>query len=129
MQPNTRNQKTPSHQGSSPVGVQVAVAVLALLSALAVPHLERMQDSPEQAKSRHDAQSIMAAANEASAAGVVFPNLEAAIKAMTSEQGVSPAKGPFTNQNYRGPQLSADEIKLAASHLDFVEGTLIYKNL
>lgn len=129
MQSNSHVQKAPSHQGFSTVGVQVAVAILALLSALAVPNLERKRDTPEAAKGRQDAQSILVAANEASAAGVVFLNLEAAVKAMTSDRGVSPAKGPFAHHNYRGPKLSPDEVKMAMNYLEFVDGTLIYKNL
>jgi len=106
------------------VEVQIVVAVIALMAAIAVPQVVRITGQAQAAKDRANAQHVSSVAAAAAAAGAVFTDVDSAVSQLTSEGGALVATGAFAGSRYRLTSLSAAELEGAKRHLQFGGGQL-----
>jgi prepilin-type N-terminal cleavage/methylation domain-containing protein len=117
--------RTRSIRGFTLVEVQISIAVIGLMAAIAVPHVSRISGQAQQAKERANAQNLMSVAVAASAAGVVFTDLDSAVIQLTSAEGVVVNDGAFAGARYRLTSLSGAEAEEAKRYLRFADGQVI----
>jgi prepilin-type N-terminal cleavage/methylation domain-containing protein len=106
------------------VELQIAIAVIALMAAIAVPQVCRITNQAQAAKERANAQNVCSAAAAASAAGVMFTDLDSAVSALTSREGSVVAAGAVLEARYNLSSLTAGEVAGAKRHLRFSDGQL-----
>lgn len=102
----------------------MAVAVTAIMAAVAVPHVCRITEQARESKERANAQRVSSAAVAASAAGVVFTDLDSAVARLTQAGGVLVEGGVYDGARYAVASLSAGEVEAAKRHLRFADGQL-----
>jgi len=124
MQHRLLSRRTPSRMAFSLVEVQISVAVIALITAIAVPHVCRITGQAQTAKEKANAQHISAVAAAAAAAGVVFTDLDSAVMQLTSGDGAVASSGQFAGVRYRMGSLSSAEAEGAKRHLQFTDGQM-----
>ena len=124
MQPRTSHPVHVRDQGFSLVELQVAVAVMAVIAAITVPQVCRINDQARSAQDMANAQHVASVAAAAAAAGVVFRDLESAVAQLTSDDGAVISEGVFTGGRYRLTSLSPTEVEGAKRHLRFADGQL-----
>jgi prepilin-type N-terminal cleavage/methylation domain-containing protein len=118
------SQKHGFNQGFSLIEVQIAVAVIAVITAIAVPQVCRINDRAQAAKDKANAQHVSAVAAAATAAGVVFRDLDSAVAQLTGAEGAVISEGIFAGGRYRLTSLSSTEVEGAKRHLRFANGQL-----
>lgn len=114
----------PAQRAFTLVELQIAIAVIALMAAIAVPQVCRITNQAQAAKERANAQNVCSAAAAASAAGVLFTDLDSAVSALTSREGSVVAAGAVLEARYNLSSLSAGEVEGAKRHLRFSDGQL-----
>lgn len=110
--------------GFSLIEILVAVAVMGIMAAIAVPQVVRMTGQAQAGKEMTNAQRLSSTAAAAVAGGVVFRDLESALAALTSEEGVVATAGGLTGTRYRVRRFSAEELEAVKRHLRFADGQL-----
>lgn len=106
------------------VELQIVIAVIALMAAIAVPQVCRITNQAQVAKERANAQYVCSAGAAAAAAGVTFTDLDSAVAALTSREGAVVTAGGMTETRYQLTSLSAGEVAGAKRHLRFSDGQL-----
>lgn len=102
----------------------MVVAVMAIMAAVAVPHVCRITGQARESKERVNAQRVSSAAVAASAAGVVFTDLDSAVARLTQSGGVLVEGGVYDGARYAVASLSVAEVEAAKRHLRFTDGQL-----
>jgi prepilin-type N-terminal cleavage/methylation domain-containing protein len=111
-------------EGFTLVEVQIVVAVIALMAAIAVPQVCLITGQARTAKELANAQHLSTVAAAAAAAGVVFTELESAVTELTTTEGAVVRTGTYAGTRYRLTSLSVDEVEGAKQHLRFANGQL-----
>jgi|GEM_PF-2121901 len=111
-------------QGFTLVEVQISIAVIALMTAIAVPHVSRLSSRAQETKARTNAQNLISLAGAAAATGVVFTDLDSTVTRLISPQGVAAVSAGLSGTHYSLGSLSIEEAREAKRHLHFVDGQL-----
>lgn len=111
-------------RGFTLVEVQIAVAVIALVAAIALPQVCRITDQAGRAKEKMNAQHLSTISAAAAAGGVVFTDLDSAVRQLTTAEGAVVAGGSLAGSRYRLTSLSPVEVENAKRHLLFANGQL-----
>lgn len=117
--------RKPSAIGLSLVEVLIVVAVIGIISAIAVPSVGRVTDNANSSKAKRNAQDIASIGTAAQSVGYVFVGSSVNEAAQELVNGVT-GKGSFSETVFRMPHLSQKEIDAALSHLELVGGALVY---
>ncbi len=111
--------------GFSLAELLVAVAVLGILTAIALPLVPKVTESATVVRDRHNAQNLASLAMAASVTGVSFADLDSAIAQLTQGSvrfegaGLAEAMAHVSN-------LTASEIQAAKHYLSFQGGVIVY---
>lgn len=118
------NRRTPPGYAFSLVEVQVAIAVMAIMAAIAVPHVCRISDQARTSKERANARNVNTTAAAATTAGRVFSDLDTAVEQLTQDGGVVVVGGPYAGNRYGVSLSSLSEAEAVKQHLRFESGHL-----
>ncbi|MEM7011424.1 MAG: prepilin-type N-terminal cleavage/methylation domain-containing protein [Verrucomicrobiota bacterium] len=134
-QRNTQPDSRACSRGLSLVEVLVAIAIVAVLAAIAVPTISNLHDTADKTKSQSNAQHIAQISSSLASMGVahVLPDSLGGVEATARllREGVTVPDGVFAGQFFVVSGLTDDEITEAAAYLqviyDFAEVRLTYR--
>ena len=113
--------------GFSLMEMLVVIAVIGIITSMALAVFGGASQGAEEAKNRRNAQEIASVASSASAAGVDFlvPNNEAATINNLSV-GKMASEGVFKDRIYKLPPMHDTELQGAMQYLTITESELLY---
>lgn len=114
-------------QGFSLMEMLIVIAVIGVITTMAVAIFGGASQAADEAKNRRNAQEIASVASAASAAGVDFlvPNDEEA-SILNLRDGMMASAGVFKNRIYKLPPMHDTEITGAMKYLSVTESELRY---
>lgn len=124
----TRSLSASRQHGFSLFEVLMFVAILGVMTSLAVPMLSPV-DSVYAARDRRNAQELSSTSMMAQAAGLNFVQGEDVIETVRAiTRGDMPARGPLKGRLFMVPGLSEEDVAGAAKYLTIQGGQLQYSN-
>lgn len=117
-----------SQRGFSLFEVLMFIAILGVMTSLAVPMLLQ-SDSVYAARDRRNAQELSSTSMMAQAAGLNFVQGDDVVETLRAlARGDAPAKGPLKGRLFMVPGLSEEDLARAAKFLTIRDGQLQYSN-
>lgn len=124
----TRSLSTSRQCGFSLFEVLMFIAILGVMTSLAVPMFSQT-DSVYAARDRRNAQELSSTSMMAQTAGLNFVQGEDVIETIRAlARGDMPASGPLKGRLFMVPGLSEEDVAGAARYLTIQEGQLQYSN-
>lgn len=121
------NLTTPQSRAFSLVEMLVVIAVIGIVSAIAVPQISSFNEAATEARAQRNAQNLSAVAAQGSAAGITFVGVNAKNQAMANIiAGASPPMGAFAGKYFGVPNMQFQEAQEASEYLDVRNERLIY---
>ena len=120
---NLRRRKT---GGFTLIELLIVIAILAIVSAVAIPTMNMIHDSADESKARRNAQSIASIGASAQIAGFEYTSTTKEDAASELVAGVF-GTGRLSNMEFRVSTVTGPELQEALQFLDFVDSTIVYR--
>ena len=114
-------------RGFSLVELLVVIGVLGVLSAISIPVLNPIRENARINKNQRNAQSIVAVANAAQAAGATLDMSSVTTAINQLKEGVN-GNQSFTTSTFKVAPFNSEEIAAISEYLSITDNSLVFTN-